>query len=73
MKLKETFERVKRASKTLALLTDAQRNDILNAVADAIIDYKERILGANGKDLAKMDPKNPLYDRLQLTECCHHL
>ncbi len=68
MQLQETFERVKRASKTLALLTDAQRNDILNAVANAIIDYKERILVANGKDLDKMDPKNPLYDRLQLTE-----
>ena len=34
MQLKETFERVKKASKSLALLTDAQRNDILNAVAD---------------------------------------
>ena len=68
MELTETFKRVKRASKTLALLTDEQRNTILNAVADAIIDYKERILVANAKDLAKMDPKNPLYDRLQLTE-----
>ena len=36
MQLKETFERVKKASKRLALLSDAQRNDILNAVADAI-------------------------------------
>ena len=68
MELTETFKKVKRASKSLALLTDQQRNEILNAVADAIIDYKERILVANEKDLAKMDPKNPLYDRLQLTE-----
>ena len=68
MELTETFKQVKRASKTLALLTDEQRNEILNAVADAIIDYKERILVANSQDLAKMDPKNPLYDRLQLTE-----
>ena len=68
MELTETFKRVKRASKSLALLTDEQRNTILNAVADAIIDYKERILVANAKDLAKMDPKNPLYDRLQLTD-----
>ncbi len=67
MQLKETFERVKRASKTLVLLTDQQRNEILNAVADAIISNKERILAANEKDLAKMDVKNPLYDRLQLT------
>ncbi len=68
MELTETFKRVKRASKTLSLLTDEQRNEILNAVADAIVDYKERILVANNQDLAKMDPKNPLYDRLQLTE-----
>ena len=65
--LVSTFERVKAASKTLAALTDSMRNDILTAVADAIIDYEERILAANAKDLAKMDPKNPLYDRLQLT------
>ena len=67
MELIETFKRVKTASKALALLSDDMRNDILNAVADAIIDYQERILAANEKDLAKMDPKNPLYDRLQLT------
>ena len=68
MELKETFERVKKASKSLALLTDAQRNDVLNAVADAIIAQQARILKANAQDLAKMDPSNPLYDRLQLTE-----
>ena len=44
MKLKETFERVKKASKRLALLSDTQRNDILNAVADAIIAQQDRIL-----------------------------
>ena len=64
MQLKETFERVRAASKSLAILTDQQRNEILQAVANAIIDFKERILVANAQDLAKMDPKNPLYDRL---------
>ena len=68
MDLTEIFKRVKTASKSLALLTDEQRNEILMAVADAIVDYKERVLVANEKDLAKMDVKNPLYDRLQLTE-----
>ena len=67
MQLKETFERVKKASKRLALLNDAQRNDILNAVADAIIAQQDRILKANSEDLAKMEQTNPLYDRLQLT------
>ena len=68
MQLKETFEKVKRASKSLALLSDEQRNEILNAVADALIYNKVRILEANAQDLAKMSKDNPLYDRLQLTE-----
>jgi len=68
MQLEETFKSVKQASKTLALLTDQQRNDVLNAVADAIVNNKERILKANAEDLAKMEKTNPLYDRLQLTE-----
>jgi len=68
MQLEETFKSVKQASKTLALLTDQQRNDILNAVADAIVSNKERILKANAEDLSKMDKANPLYDRLQLTD-----
>ena len=59
---------MKRASKSLALLTDEQRNEILNAVADAIVDNKARILEANAQDLAKMSKENPLYDRLQLTD-----
>ena len=67
MELIETFKRAKAASRSLALISEDLRNQILQAVADAIIDYQERILSANEKDLAKMDPKNPLYDRLQLT------
>ena len=68
MQLEETFKRVKRASKTLALLGDERRNEILLAVADDIVNNKQRILDANAKDLAKMDKENPLYDRLQLTD-----
>ena len=62
------FAQAKQASKHLALISDEQRNDILNAVADAIIEQKEMLLEANAKDLARMDKSNPLYDRLQLTE-----
>ena len=67
MELIETFKQAKAASRSLALIPEDLRNQILLAVADAIVDFKERILAANEKDLAKMDPKNPLYDRLQLT------
>ena len=68
MELKKTFEAVKKASKSLATLNDKQRNEVLQAVANAIILNKERILKANALDLEKMDTSNPLYDRLQLTE-----
>ena len=62
MQLKETFENVKAASRKLNLLSDLQRNEILKAVADAIIAKKGTILEANALDLAKMDKQNPLYD-----------
>ena len=64
----DTFQRVKDASRALALLSDQQRSEILLAVADTIINNKTRILEANAKDLAKMDRENPLYDRLLLSE-----
>ena len=66
--MKEALKKTKAASRLLATIPDAKRNEILLAVADAIIANKERILKANAEDLAKMDPKNPLYDRLQLTD-----
>ena len=52
----------------MATVPDEKRNEVLLAVADAIISNKQRILAANADDLTKMDPKNPLYDRLQLTD-----
>lgn len=68
MEVKEIFKQVKEASKQLALMSDEQRNDVLHAVADAIIAKQNELLSANAKDLARMDKSNPLYDRLQLTE-----
>ena len=66
--MNESLKRTKAASRLLATIADDKRNEILLAVADAIIANKQNILEANAKDLAKMDPKNPLYDRLQLTD-----
>ena len=66
--MKEALKKTKAASRLLATISDDKRNEILLAVADAIIANKERILKANAEDLAKMDPKTPLYDRLQLTD-----
>ncbi len=61
------FQRVKEASQRLALITDAERNEVLRAVADAIIDREDEILAANRLDLERMDSQNPLYDRLLLS------
>ncbi len=66
--MNENIKKAKVASRTLAAISDEKRNSILNAVADSLIANKKRILDANAEDLAKMDPKNPLYDRLQLTD-----
>ena len=66
--MNEALKKTKSASRLLATIADDKRNEILLAVGDAIIANKQTILEANAKDLAKMDPKNPLYDRLQLTD-----
>ena len=55
LSLKETFERAKNASRELALIDDARKNDILNAVADAIESSSSILLEANACDLARMD------------------
>lgn len=66
--LNPIFKAAKEAARSVALLTDEQRNQILHAVADAIVANTDKLLAANAEDLAKMDKSNPLYDRLQLTE-----
>ena len=68
MQIKEIFKNAKASCKTLNNITDDQRNNILLAVADAIVANSTTLLEENAKDLAKMDRSNPLYDRLQLTE-----
>lgn len=68
MELEQTFRQTKEASKCLSSITESQRNEILHAVADAILSNKDDILQANAKDLARMERTNPLYDRLLLTE-----
>lgn len=65
--MKEILKATKHAAKTAQRLSDAQRNAVLNKVADAIEASEAALLAANSEDLARMDRSNPLYDRLQLT------
>ena len=61
------FEAVRKASREVALLTDDLRNKVLCDLADAINQHMDELLKENARDLAMMDEKNPLYDRLKLT------
>lgn len=67
MNLNDTFAAVQSASRELLALSDQTINDILLAVADATLANTNYILQENRKDLERMDPDNPKYDRLKLT------
>lgn len=67
MNLTSTFAAVQQASRQLPSLDDAVRNHVLNEVADAALAHTGYILEENRKDLDRMDPANPRYDRLKLT------
>ena len=66
--MQKIFQQVKAASREIALISDEKKNEVLCAVADAILSRKGELLMANTEDLSRMNPENPLYDRLQLTE-----
>lgn len=68
MNLNKTFVAVQDASRKLLALSDNEINEILLAVADAAVEKTDFILSENRKDLERMDPANPKYDRLMLTE-----
>ena len=60
-------DKIKQASRVLALIGDRQRNLLLEHLADAILANVPMLLEANREDLSQMDADNPLYDRLLLT------
>lgn len=60
-------EKAIRASRSLNLISDKQINQLLLNLADEADKNCSEIMKANAFDLAKMEPDNPLYDRLQLT------
>lgn len=67
MEYRLLFENAVAASRTLNVIDEATKNNLLMAVASAAENATETILAANAKDLAKMDVANPKYDRLKLT------
>ena len=67
MDLTETFELSREASRQIALLDAKHINSLLCKTADAAVAAADYILAENKKDLARMDPASPMYDRLLLT------
>lgn len=68
MNLKATFEASRRAARALNRYSEADINALLLALADETERAIPEILEANAKDLARMEPSDPKYDRLKLTE-----
>ena len=63
----QIFIDAKQARAEVARLQDSRRNELLNAVADAIVAESDALLRANAADLARMPEDDPRYDRLLLT------
>jgi glutamate-5-semialdehyde dehydrogenase len=56
------------ASRSLVRLDDETISAILSDTADNLSENLPSVLEANAADLARMNPENPKYDRLKLTE-----
>ncbi|MGD9556391.1 MAG: glutamate-5-semialdehyde dehydrogenase [Mangrovibacterium sp.] len=67
MEIRRQLELTQKASRSLNLLNEDQINGILNDLAEAAIAGTDEILQENRKDLERMDPSDPRYDRLKLT------
>jgi len=67
MQVKEQLTLVVKASRKLNLVSEEKINKVLLDVAEAAIENTAFILQENAKDLSRMDPSDPKYDRLMLT------
>lgn len=61
------FNLAREASRSLGLLDASKVSEVLRAVAERAEYDTDKILAANAEDLARMDEKDPKYDRLKLT------
>ena len=66
--INELLQQTLAASRQLVMLDDATINRVLLDTADALMSCQAEVLAANAEDLRRMDPANPKYDRLKLTE-----
>ena len=66
--LQDTFKLARRAARSLNRRSEEEINQLLATLATALEKAIPEILQANALDLARMEPTNPKYDRLQLTD-----
>ena len=66
-RIKEILHKASEAAVSLLMLSDETVSQVLREVAEGLRNATETILAANAKDLARMSPDNPKYDRLKLT------
>ena len=64
----QALQKLKRAQRPIGLLTPEKTTKILEDIATLTIQQTQQILIENQKDLDRMDPNNPKYDRLLLNE-----
>jgi len=67
MTVKEQLNLVVKASRKLNLISVEKINQLLADVASAAIENTAFIIQENAKDLSRMNPEDPKYDRLMLT------
>lgn len=67
MKVKDILQKASRAKRSLQQVSDETVSEILRSVAGSLRDATDDIIEANARDLSRMSPDNPKYDRLKLT------
>lgn len=66
--IQEQLRQARVASRQIVALDDTVINRILLITADQLLARREEVLSANAEDLRRMDPADPKYDRLKLTD-----
>ena len=62
------LQATQQAAAVVRRLSPARKTDLLNRLANVLTEHTEGILAENQKDLDRLPPTDPKYDRLKLTE-----
>ena len=62
------LQATQQATAAVRRLSPARKTELLNRIADVLIQHKTTVLAENQHDLDRMPPSDPKYDRLKLTD-----